>query len=139
MENKRDRSFIGVSTLIVSTWTLCVLVPSISLAQLPDGTISGVVVDVDGGVMSGVQVEVVSRGTGRVRGTITGTQGEYSVPTLLPGDYDVSVEAVGFKRTVRVATVEAGTDTRTDLLLQVGEITESLTVAGAAPQIHYDS
>ena len=139
MENKKDRSFIGVSTLIVSAWTLCVLVPAISLAQLPDGTISGVVVDVDGGVMSSVQVEIVSRATGHVRGTITGAQGEYNVPTLLPGDYDVIVEAAGFKRTVRAATVEAGTDTRTDLVLQVGAITESLTVAAAAPQIHYDS
>jgi hypothetical protein len=123
----------------VAAFILCILVPGVCLAQLPAGTISGVVRDETGGVMSGAQVHAASRATGHVRTTTTGEHGEYSFPALLPGEYDVSAEAVGFPRTVRMATVEAGATTRADLVLRVGDLKDSVTVQAASPQIHYDS
>src|SRR5262245_31167449 len=139
MENNRHLDSRQTFASALSVWTLCMLVPAIGLAQLPDGTIAGVVIDGSGSVMRGVHVDVVSRATGHVRATITGTDGQFSVPALLPGDYQVSAEAAGFKRTVRAATVEPGTGTKVDLVLEIGEITQSLTVEAVAPQIHYDS
>jgi hypothetical protein len=118
---------------------LCILVPRICVAQLPAGTITDVVRDSTGGVLSGAQVQAVSRATGQVRRTATGAQGEYSFPALLPGEYDVSSEAVGFQRIVRAATVDAGTTTRADFDLPVGDLSDSVTVQAASPQIHYDS
>src|SRR5687767_11121259 len=118
---------------------LCILMPPDCLAQLPTGTIAGVVRDSAGGVMSGVQLHVISVATRSVRMITSGEQGEYSVPALLPGIYELNVEAVGFQRIVRAATVEAGTTTRADLKLRLGDLSDSVTVEAASPQIRYDS
>jgi hypothetical protein len=118
---------------------VCILVPGVCLAQLSVGTIAGVVRDASGGVIAGAPVQAVRRSTGQARITITADQGEYSFPALLPGEYEISVEAVGFQRIARTATVEAGTTTRADMVLRVGDLRDSVTVKAASPQIHYDS
>ena len=116
-----------------------VLVPGVCLAQLSAGTITGVVRDASGGVIAGAPVQAIHRATGQVRMTITADRGEYSFPALLPGEYEISVEAVGFQRIARAATVEAGTTTGADFALRVGDLSDSVTVQAASPQIHYDS
>jgi len=111
----------------------------VASAQVPTGMVAGIVHDPSSAVMTGAQVEAVSRATGQSRTTISGEHGEYSFPALLPGDYDISVEAAGFQRTVRTATVAVGTTTTTDFTLRVGDISDAITVAAASPQMHYDS
>jgi carboxypeptidase family protein len=121
---------------------LCVLIiltAGVCLAQAPVGTIAGVVRDPSGAVVAGAQVQAVSRSTGLARATVTAEQGDYSFPALLAGEYEVSAEATGFQRIVRPATVEAGGTTTADFALHVGEVTESVTVEAASPQLHYDS
>jgi hypothetical protein len=118
---------------------LSVFVPGVCLAQLSGGTITGVVRDASGAVITGAPVQTVHRATGQARLTITADRGEYSFPALLPGEYEISVEAVGFQRIARAATVEAGTTTRADFALRVGDLSDSVTVQAASPQIHYDS
>jgi hypothetical protein len=108
-------------------------------AQAPTGSISGVVRDPSGGAVSSARIRVLSMATGGTRTLTTSAQGDYSFPGLLAGDYEVSVEAPGFRRTVRQAVVEAGTTTTTDFALRVGDVTESVTVEGATAQMHYDS
>ena len=46
---------------------------------------------------------------------------------------------MGFQRIARTATVEAGTTTRADFALRVGDLSDSVTVQAASPQIHHDS
>ena len=58
---------------------------------------------------------------------------------LLPGLYQVAAVATGFKRLVRDATVEAGSTTTVNLVMQVGATTDDLTVEGSFPQIRYES
>ncbi len=74
-----------------------------------------------------------------MRTTATGEQGEYGFPALLPGEYEITGEAAGFQRIARAATVHAGTTTRADLVLRVGDLTDSVTVDAASPQVLYDS
>jgi Carboxypeptidase regulatory-like domain len=124
---------------LVAACVLCVLVPRLGLAQIPAGTISGVVRDQASAVISGADVHVVSRATGHLRRTTTGEHGEYSIPALLPGEYDVTVDAARFQRIVRAATVEAGTTTRSDFVLRVGDVTESVRVEAATPQLRFDA
>jgi hypothetical protein len=69
----------------------------------------------------------------------TPEKGDYSFPALLPGDYEVTVEAPSFRRSIRKATVEAGVTTIADFALGVGDVKESVTVDGAAPLMRYDS
>jgi hypothetical protein len=124
---------------LVAACVLCLLAPSLCVAQLPVGTIAGVVRDAAGGVMSGAQVQAISLSTGQVRTTATGEQGEYGFPSLQPGEYEVNVEAAGFQRIIRAATVDAGTTTRADVVLHIGNLSDSVAVEAASPQIHYDS
>ena len=69
----------------------------------------------------------------------TSDQGDYSFPSLPAGEYEVAVEADGFPRTTRTASVEAGATTTADFALRLGEVKESVTVGDASPQIQYDS
>jgi Carboxypeptidase regulatory-like domain len=107
-------------------------------AQTQTGTITGLVTDSSGAALAGVQVSVTNRDTGQARAATTSEQGTYTAAALLPGIYDLRAEAAGFKRVERSATVEAGTTTTVDLSLELGEMTEAVTVAGVQPQIRYD-
>src|SRR6266571_4342980 len=125
---------------MILTWSFFLLAwACVVLAQAPTGTIAGVARDPAGAAVAGVQVKLTSRASGFARSAVTSEQGDYSFPALLAGEYEVSVEASGFQRMVRQAAVEAGTTTTTDFGLRVGEVTESVTVDGATPQMHYDS
>jgi hypothetical protein len=95
--------------------------------------------DPAGVAVATAQVKLTSLSSGFSRGAATSGQGDYSFPALPAGEYEVSVEAPGFQRIVRQAAVEAGTTTTVDFTLRVGEVTESVTVEAATPQMHYDS
>lgn len=112
---------------------------AVCLAQAPTGTISGVVRDGSGATVAGAAVTAVSRVTHQVRKTGTGQRGEYSLPALSVGEYEITVEAAGFQRVSLTATVEAGGTTRADCTLPVGELTASVNVAAASPQLRYES
>lgn len=118
---------------------LCLLAARSGLAQVPAGTISGVVRDQTGTAIAGVEVHAVSRTTGHVRRTATGQLGEYSIPALLPGDYDVTIAAVGFQQIVRAVTVEAGSTTSADFVVRVGDVLESVRVEAATPKLRFDA
>jgi hypothetical protein len=126
------------------TWTpvrallLVLMTVGAARAQTPTGTIAGVVTDPSGAALAEARVSMVHRDTGQTRTLITSREGYYSAAALPPGMYDVSVEARGFKRLERVASVEAGTTTAVDLALEVGKVTETVTVSGVQPLIRYD-
>ena len=109
------------------------------MAQSPTGSVAGVVRDSSGAAVAGAQVKAVSMATRLARTTATPEQGDYSFPALFSGDYEVTVEASGFRRMLRRATVEAGVTTTVHFDLNVGDVKEAVTVYGAIPQMHYDS
>ncbi len=109
------------------------------VAQAPTGFIAGVVRDASGAAVPLAQVKLRSASSGLARMVATSGQGDFSFPALLAGEYEVSVEIPGFRRVVRQAAVEAGVTTTADFNLQVGDVKDSLTVAAASPQMHYDS
>jgi hypothetical protein len=101
--------------------------------------ISGFVADVTGARIRPASVVVIYKETGMKRTFLTSGAGEFVVPALIPGLYEVTADASGFKQIVREATIEAGSTTEVDVVMQVGVGTESLTVEGATPQIQYES
>src|SRR5215510_13070138 len=107
-------------------------------AQVPTGTIAGVVRDPSGAALAGAAVTATNRATGFSRFSVTAERGDFSLPAMPAGDYEVSMEASGFQRLLRHALVEAGTTTTMDFSPPVGTVTESITVDAAAPQMHYD-
>ena len=98
------------------------------------GTISGVVTDPNGAVVPLAKVTAQDVATNAITQTQTDTSGYYRFPNLTPGNYIITVEAKGFRKTAlapRELTV-SGT-LRSDVTLQIGEVTETVTVeAGGA-------
>jgi hypothetical protein len=116
---------------------LCLI--QLATAQTPSGTIAGVVRDPSGSAIAGAQVRAVNVSLGLSRALSTVEDGDYGFTALLPGEYEVSVEAAGFKRVVRTVSVEAGATTTSNFDLGIGALSESVTVDGVSPQMRYDS
>src|SRR5262245_46651603 len=78
-------------------------------AQSLFGTILGTLTDTTGAVVPRGQIRVKNTATGAVRTTVANESGDYQVPTLPVGQYEVTVEASGFKRAL-VASVTLAVD-----------------------------
>ncbi len=100
------------------------------------GTVSGTVTDPTGASVPGAKVQVNSVSIGLTRQTTTNEDGYFTVPSLPSAEYEVRVEANGFKTLVR-GGVRLETDQQTSLGLQleVGQIAETVDVTADAPLI----
>ena len=88
--------------MFVRFMILTVCLGSASLfAQSSSGTISGIVRDASGAVISGAQVAVLNRSTQAKRAVTTNGLGTFLAPLLDPGNYDVSINKPGFKSFVQ--------------------------------------
>ena len=92
------------------------------------------------GVLPGVAIIVTHAESGTVRETITGADGTFLVPGLIPGPYTVTAELSGFSRLRQEELVlRIGATLQLDLVLKVGAVEESLTVTAEAPQVDLTS
>src|SRR2546425_10120287 len=116
---------------------LCMVVLSVlpAVAQTQAG-ISGVIHDPSGAVITGVTVTVTNPATNFVRSAISNEAGVYNFPVLQPGKYNIKVELPGF-RTIEQNDVELQIQqsARLDFTLQVGEVSQTVEVAGTAALI----
>ena len=116
--------------------TLVVLLLSASplFAQQGTADLRGRVIDQQGAVLPGVTIVVRHQESGLFRETITGTDGSFLVSAITPGVYIVSAELSGFKKyEQRDVRVEVGRTQQVELKLEVGGLTESVTVTGESP------
>ncbi|HXW91432.1 MAG TPA: carboxypeptidase-like regulatory domain-containing protein [Terriglobales bacterium] len=114
-----------------------VLVAAIAgFAQAGRGTISGTVNDPAGAVVPGVQVTLVNRATGVTQHTVTSAAGLYTFISLNPGVYRVTASQTGFRSFVRDnVNVNVDAVTAANITLEVGAVTETVTVSGTASLI----
>jgi hypothetical protein len=120
--------------------SLLVLLPAISAsAQAVYGSIAGTVIDPSGGALPGVTVTVTSVERKTSDTVVTNETGRYVKERLLPGTYEVKVELTGFKQQV-YPTIQVNVDTQTtlDVKLQVGQVSEAVTVEGFSPILKTD-
>src|SRR6266446_2063496 len=117
--------------------TVGVLLFSLSLfSQGNFGRILGLVTDQSGGVISGATVTIIDKDRGVARTLTTDAAGEYSAPTLIPGNYTVRVEASGFQTLNRENVVlEVGKEVRVDLTPRPGQQCQTVTVTEAVPLV----
>ncbi len=116
--------------------TLVVLLLSASplFAQQGTADLRGRVVDQQGAVLPGVTIVVRHQESGLFRESVTGTDGSFLVSAITPGVYIVSAELSGFKKyEQRDVRVEVGRTQQVELKLEVGGLTESVTVTGESP------
>ena len=107
------------------------LVAGTAWAQRTTGSIGGTVMDESGAVLPGVDITVISEGTGVVRNTLSNEAGVFVVPGLIPGTYTLAIEMPGFRRFEQTTiTVESARDIRDNYTMQVGAVSETITVTG---------
>jgi hypothetical protein len=109
-------------------------------SQAVNATLLGTVTDSSGAVVPNAKVSVTEVTTNSARVGQTNDSGYYAFVNLPPGSYSVAVEATGFKKELRRdVTVLVDTNTRVDIQLQPGVVTETVEVTGAPPLLQADS
>lgn len=122
---------------IVLAVLLCVYEVGILQAQETTGTIQGRVLDQAGSSVPGVNLTLTNVATGVKRNAVTQPSGDYYFNALEPGAYSLTAESAGF-RTAQVNNlqVQVALTTTTNVHLEVGQVSEVVTVTGAAPLIN---
>jgi hypothetical protein len=105
-------------------------------AQEFRGTISGTITDPSGAAVPNAQVTITEKNTGTINKTTSGSSGEYVVPFLPPGEYQISIETAGFKKVVRSGiTLQSAEHPIIDLALSLGSTQETVNVTSEAPLV----
>ena len=113
-----------------------VLLATPAQAQTSQGRIAGTVADPQGAVLPGVTVTATSPSLIGVRTTVSQGDGSYMFPAMPTGTYKLTFELEGFKRVERDnIQVVLGNTVSFDAQLQVGGLTESITVTGDSPLV----
>ncbi len=116
------------------------LFSSVAFGQRDLGTITGIVTDASGAAVPNATITVLENATGVTHSTQTNDSGNYSIPTLLPGTYTVTIEAAGFQKAQQKnVIVNPGQPTGADIALQVGNATQTVEVTAAAPLLQTES
>jgi hypothetical protein len=132
----KKRLFLGCLTALCLIVGLAV--PG-AHAQAVYGSIIGTVVDSQGSAVVGGKVTVTSLSKGTSDSTTTNDSGNYTVTHLIPGAYNIRIEAQGFKAyEVKNVQVSADASAKVDATMDVGAITQSIEVTGEIPQLKTD-
>ncbi len=128
-----------VIVVLVGALLLSTLTTSQASAQVLYGSAVGTVLDQSGAVVSGAAVTMTSKATGVVREITTGGDGRYAIPNLLAGSYELKVVASGFRTFTQTnLEITINTVTRTDVRLELGQVSEQVTVQATAMALQTD-
>src|SRR5215510_6877654 len=113
---------------------------SMALAQTPTATVTGQVRDSSGAAVPGARVVARNVQTNIEREAVTSENGDYTIPLLNVGEYQVLVEKQGFKKAVQTGLIlQIDQKARLDFTLQIGQVSESVEVTAAASLVQTDS
>ncbi|HEY4361139.1 MAG TPA: TonB-dependent receptor [Bryobacteraceae bacterium] len=123
----------------VSVVACLLLLALAAFGQGGNGTITGTITDASGAAAPNVSIDAKNTDTGAVFHGGTSNTGNYVIP-VPAGKYEISVTATGFKKYVRSnISVVTASDTRQDVSLDVGAVTDTVTVTDVAPLMKTES
>jgi hypothetical protein len=124
--------------VLIALFLLC---GSLASAQTVSGSINGSVLDSGGAAVAAAQVKLLSERTGEERTTTTTDSGDFLFPALQPGPYTVSVEVPGFRPFKKTNNILSAAERLSvgAITLQVGGVTESITVAAQGVNVQTSS
>lgn len=129
MSKTRRSAFSWLYALCLSA-----LLVSTASAQTITATLNGTVTDEAGAVVLNAKVTVTANSAGQAKTVTTDSEGRYSVPFLQPGRYSVTVEALGFAKSVRSGlNLEVAQTATLDLKLKTGNTTDTVDITSDAP------
>ncbi len=113
--------------------------PAGAAAQALYGSVTGTVTDNSGAAIPGVSITLTNEGTGLVLDTVTDSEGLYTVRNVLPGNYQLNAALQGFKTFTQTGIpLTAGNILRVNATLEIGNLTESITVTTEAALLKTD-
>src|SRR5579862_2593127 len=116
--------------------TTIIAIPTMLLGQAYFGTVSGVLTDGTGAVVSGAQVILADQQKGYTFNTTSDNDGRYLFRSVPPGVYLVSAETKGFGKTVSAKfKVDINENATTNLTLKVAGASQSVSVTAEAQAI----
>ncbi len=102
-------------------------------------TVSGQVTDSTGAIVPNATVVIVDSSTSKTRTVQAGVDGAFRVSALMPGDYSIKVEKSGFKGYVQNITLNVKDSRQISIVLEIGNVSEIVTVLDEAPLIQESS
>src|SRR3990170_7375988 len=128
--NRRNRwcSCKWAIPILVLAW--CLMVSTNAMAQVGNGTLTGTIIDEQGGALPGALVTVTEQATGAIRTTNTNSEGVFRLPALPPGRFTLKITLDGFQPLEVTDISLSPTEVRDlpKLQLKVGQLTESVSV-----------
>src|SRR5215217_3845764 len=126
------RSFLPQLIVVV----LLAVVPIATVAQTSTSRITGRVVDAKQASIAGASVTITNEATGVTQTQTTTEAGVYAFEALPVGDYTVAVEQNGFKKFLKTGNhIEVNNPLTVDIALEVGQLSEIVTVQGGPEQL----
>jgi carboxypeptidase family protein/TonB-dependent receptor-like protein len=128
-------------TLVRILFLACSLATaSAASAQESAAELRGRVLDAQDAVLPGVNVTITNQATGVYRETVTNGDGTYFITAIAPGIYSIDAELSGFKKySRRDLRLDLGKTTTLDLTLDVGALTETVSVTAETPLVDITS
>lgn len=131
-----DYSFADLKKHLLAVAIVVSLLAGPAWAQVT-ASMGGVVRDTSGAVVPDATVTVRNVESGLVRTAVTDPNGNFTVPALPVGQYEVSVEKSGFKQAIRQGiNLVVGQQAVVNLTLEVGQVVQQVTVTGEAPLVN---
>lgn len=128
------KSLVSALTILLALGSFAT--PVLGLAQSSTGSLVGTISGPDG-VIIGASVVVIDNQSGKERKMVTGDEGTFNVSQLDVGNYTVKVTATGFKTyTATDLKIDVGKQYSLNVVLEVGAITDTITVSAGAELIH---
>src|SRR5262245_41239759 len=125
---------VGTAIVALIALPTCLVFAQTSTAT---ATILGVVKDTSGALVPGVSITVKHTETGQTRTAISSERGDYNVPLLPVGAYEITTAMPGFKQQVRSGiNLVVGQQAVINLTLEVGAPAEQVTVTEEAPLVN---
>ncbi len=116
------------SVSLVISLTLIFIFKSLVSAQQPTTALTGIVTDQNGAVIPGGTVTATNKATNLIRTVVTNSEGVYVITNLPVGEYEVKVEAIGFKTKVSEtsAILNVGQTVTINPIMIVGDVKETV-------------
>src|SRR4051794_31195233 len=100
------------------------------------GELAGGITDPSGAAIAGAKVTAIEVGTGFERTAVSSAEGFYSIPSLRPAEYKLTVEAVGFRPfTATNISLQADQRGTVNVKLELGSVTETVSISASAAQV----
>ncbi len=132
---RRERSLRGL-VLYAAVGILLLAMPGLAQISSSTGSIQGTATDPAGAVVAGAKVVAINTGTGVRTETLSGSNGSFAFPFLLPGIYRVEVESAGFQKAVLTdLLVQVTKTTVANARMVIGQVSTEIIVSEAAQTV----